>query len=118
MQTKDIQQNEWPEFFDNFSRKHQGTPVGLEILEPEIGAQPEENGLALEGISIEGNETSGHTVLIMVGANADDHVTHSIRHPTQVSLGQTTEGEDFALAIKGTDGSLALLRFQSAVLPE
>jgi hypothetical protein len=31
--------------------------------------------------------------MIMVGASADDHITHSINRPTQVSLG-TDEGAD------------------------
>ena len=117
MQTKEIQQSEWPDFFDNFSRKHQGTPVSIEIIGPDIGAQTEEAGLALEGITVEWDEVSANTIMIMVGASGDDHITHSINRPTQVSLG-TDKGTDFALAIKGADGSLALLRFQSAVLPE
>jgi len=35
-----------------------------------------------------------------------------------VSLEQTDEGADAALAIKSADGLTALLRFRSAVLPE
>jgi len=50
--------------------------------------------------------------MIMIGANADEHVTHSINQPTQVSLEQTDEDADVALAIKAIDGSTALLRFQ------
>ena len=41
--------------------------------------------------------------MIMIGANADDHVTHSINQPTQVSLEQTDEDADVALAIKAID---------------
>jgi len=117
MQTKEIQPKEWRKFFDDFSRKHQGTRVGVEILGLEIGAQTEDEGLALEGITVEGDEVSGNTLIIMVGASADDHITHSIKRPIQVSLG-TDKGADFALAIKGMDGSTALLRFQSTNLPE
>ena len=118
MQTKEIQQNEWQQFFDSFSRKHNGTPVDLEILGPKIGAQTEEHGLALEGITTEWEQASGDTIAIMLGASADDHITHSIRRPTQVSLGQSHEGADFALAIKAADGSTALLRFQAKALQE
>jgi hypothetical protein len=117
MQTKEIQESEWSDFFDNFSRNHQGRPVDIEIFGSELGAQAQEKGLSFEGITVEWDEVSGNTIMIMVGASADDHITHSINRPTQVSLG-TDRGEDFALAIKGADGSLALLRFQSAVLPE
>ena len=118
MQTKEIQQSDWREFFDNFSRTYQGSAVGIEILGLEIGAQTEETGLALEGITAESDEKSDDTIVIMVGANADDHITHSVRRPTQVSLEQTDEGLDLALAIKGADGGTVLLRFQSPVLTE
>lgn len=117
MQTKEIQKSEWPEFFNEFSRKHLGTPVGIEIFGADLGAQTEETGLALEGITVEGNDVSGK-IIITVGARADDHISHSINRPTQVNLEQTDEGVDLALAIKGMDGSTALLRFQSTALPE
>lgn len=118
MQTKEIPKNEWTGFFDSFSRKHEGWLVNLEIFGPEIGAQVEERQLALEGITEEWDEVEGNTIMIMTGVKLDDHVTHSITHPTAVSLEQTDEGADAALAIKSDDGTTTLLRFRSAVLPE
>ena len=118
MKTQEIPQNEWSGFFDSFSRKHEGSLVKLEIFGPEIGAQVEERELALEGITDEWDETEGNTIMIMTGVKPDDHITHSINHPTQVSLEQTDEGTDAALAIKSADGITTLLRFRSAVLPE
>ena len=56
--------------------------------------------------------------MIMTGIKPDDHITHSIARPTQVSLEQTDEGADAALAIKSGDGTTTLLRFRAAVLPE
>ena len=117
MRTKEIQQSVWPEFFDTFSRKHQGTLIGMEILGPEIGAQLQEDGLSLEGITAETDEVSTQTIMIMVGAKADHHITHSIRHPTQVSLEQNDEGVDIALTIQG-DRSTAVLRFEWPGSPE
>jgi len=118
MQTKEIQPKEWPEFFDDFSRKHQGTPVDIEILGIEIGAQTEEKGLALEGISVERDEKSGQRIMIMAGASADDHISHSINHPAHVIIEQSDDGADVALAIKEADGPTALLRFKSPALLE
>ena len=118
MKTKEIPKNEWPEFFDSFSRQHEGWLATLEILGSEIGAQVEGRELALEGITDEWDETEGDTIMIMTGAKANDHVTHSITRPTQVSLEQTDEGADAALAIKSADGVTALLRFRSPILPE
>lgn len=118
MQTKEIPKNEWTPFFDSFSRQHEGWLVRLEIFGPEIGAQVEQRQLALEGIAHEADEVKGNTIMIMIGVKPDDHITHSISHPTAVSLEQTDEGADAALAIKSDDGTTTLLRFRSAVLPE
>jgi hypothetical protein len=118
MKTQEIPKNEWSRFFDSFSRKHEGWLVNLEIFGPDIGAQIEERELALEGITDEWDETEGNTIMIMTGVKPDDHITHSITRPTQVSLEQTDEGADAALAIKSGDGVTTLLRFRSVVLPE
>ena len=118
MKTKEIPKNEWQQFFDIFSRQHEGWLVTLEIFGSEIGAQVEERGLAFEGIVDEGDDLQGHEILIMFGAKPDDHITHSISNPTTVSLQQTDEGADAVLAIKSADGVMALLRFRSPMLPE
>lgn len=118
MQTRQIPKGEWPVFLNTFSRKHEGWLVRLEIFGPEIGAQVEEKGLILEGLADEWDEVSGNTIMIMAGNKPDDHLTHSINRPTEVSLEQTDEGADAALAIKSEDGTTTLLSFRAAVLPE
>ena len=118
MQTKEIPKNEWPGFFDSFSRKYEGWLVSVEILSLEVGAPVEQRDLALEGITNESNEVAGNTIMIMTEGKPEGHVTHSITHPTAVSLEQTDEGSDVALAIKSNDGATTLLRFRSTVLPE
>lgn len=118
MKTIEIQKNEWPKFFDNFSRKHEGWTVTLEVLGPELGAQVEERDLALAGIVDEWDEVHGNRIVMMFGEKPDNHLTHSIGQPTQVSLEQTEGGADVALAIKSADGVMALLRFISPVFPE
>jgi len=118
MKTKEIPKTEWPKFFDAFSRQHRGGLANLEIFGSEIGAQVEERQLAFEGITDEGDKIEGNTIMIMMGAKRDDHITHFITHPTGVSIEQTDEGADMALAIKGEDGTTALLRFGAALRPE
>ena len=118
MKTKEIPRTEWPKFFDNFSRQHDGWLATLEIFATDIGAQVEERELAFEGIVDEWDDASGNQIIIMMGAKPDDHITHSITRPTFVSLELTDEGADAALAIKSDDGTTALLRFRSPMLPE
>ena len=118
MKTKEIPREEWREFFDGFSRQYEGWLVTLEVLGAEIGAQIEEKELAFEGIVDEWDEVQGNAILMMVGAKPDDHITHSISHPVEVSVEQTDEGAVAALAVKSADGNTTLLRFRSPMLPE
>jgi len=118
MKTKRIPRSEWPKFFDSFSRQHESWLATLEIFATDIGAQVEERELAFEGIVDEWDEALGNQIIIMMGAKPDDHITHTIGRPTNVSLEQTDEGADVALAITSEGGAVALLRFRSAMLPE
>lgn len=118
MQTRQIPKSEWPAFLDGFSRQHVGWLVKLEILGPEIGAQVEETGLTLEGLTGEWDEVSGNTIIISTGSAPDDHITHSISRPEEVSLEQTDEGADMALSIEAADGTTALLSLRAVVAPE
>jgi len=118
MKTKEIPKNEWPKFFDSFSRQHEGRLVTLEIFGSDIGAQIEEHDLAFEGIVDEWDEVQGNQIVIMTGVKPENHVRHRISRPTKVSVEQTDEGANAVLAIMSADGVIALLRFRSALLPE
>ena len=118
MKTRKIPGNQWPNFFDSFSQRHEGWQTTLEIFGAELGAQVQERQLALQGIVDEWDKAGGNQIVIMVGAMPDDHITHTIRSPTEVSLEQTEGDADVALQIKSADGLTALLRFRSPFLPE
>lgn len=118
MKTREIPKDEWMTFFDGFSRQHEGWIASLEVFGPDTGAQTEERALLLKGITAELRDGDGDSIQIMFGAEPDAHVTHSITRPLEVSLEQTEEGADAALAIKAADGVMTLLNFRSAVLPE
>ena len=117
MKTRDIPRTEWAAFFDSFSRQHEGRRITLEVFGLDIGDQIEERELALEGVTAELAE-AGDKIEIMIGAKPDDHITHTITAPNLVSLEQTDEAADLVLAIKAADGTMTLLRFLSAILPE
>lgn len=44
MKTRKIPQTEWLDFFNRFSRQHQGWIIDLEVFGADIGAQYEERG--------------------------------------------------------------------------
>ena len=110
MKTQEILRRDWPKFFESFSRRHSGWPIILEVFGAEIGDQIEGRNLALEGISANLFQ-GGAKIEIMMGSNANHHVTHTIAAPTQVSLERTDEGADAVLLIKSSNDTAALLRF-------
>ena len=116
MKTKRIPRSEWPEFCDNFSRRHEGWLTTLEVFASDIGAQVEGRELPFEGIVAEWDEVDGNQLIIMIGGKPDDHITHTVARPTNVSLEQTDEGADVALSITSQAGAVALLRFRSPML--
>ena len=109
MQTRQIAKSEWPVFLNNFSSRHQGWLVNLEVLGPGIGAQVEGTGLVLEGLTDDWDDVKGNTIMIMAGDRPENHVTHSISRPTEVSVEKTETGEDVALSITAEDGTRTLL---------
>jgi hypothetical protein len=118
MKTQEIPRSEWPAFFDSFTRRYEGWLADLEVFGSEIGSQIEEEGLPLEGITAELGNGKPDRIEFMLGTESDDHITHTITAPSQVSVEKTDEGADAALAIKAPDGTTTLLRFRAVVLPE
>jgi hypothetical protein len=115
-----IARNEWPSFFDGFSRRHEGWLVTLEVFQPQIGAQVEKCDLALEAVIAELGNDKGEkdTIEIMIGGQPHQHVTHTVLNPVEVSLEHTEDGANHALAIKSADDAVTLLCFRPALRPE
>ena len=120
MKATTIARNEWPSFFDGFSRRHEGWLVTLEVFQPQIGAQVEEHDLALEGVIAELGNGNGDKdkIEITIGGTPHQHVTHIVLSPIEVSLEHTEDGANHALAIKSADDATTLLCFRPALRPE
>ena len=118
MKTQEVPRNEWPAFLDSFTRRYEGWLADVEIFGSEIGSQIEEQEMPLEGITAELGNGKPDSIAIMLGANPDEHITHTITAPSQVSVEKTDEGTDVALSIKAPDGTTTLLRFRAVMLPE
>ena len=118
MKTKEIERGEWSAFFDLFSRQHEGWTMTLEILGSEIGAQIQERELVFEGIVADWNEVRGDQIAIMAGEKPDDHITHRIGRPIQVSFEYIDEATDGVIMIISADGVTSLLRFHCPMFPK
>ena len=115
MPTDEIRPSQWREFFDTFSRAHEGWLVTIEVFGP-LGAQEEARELPLVGVTAE-EPSHGSSISIVVG-EGDRILTHAVGEPARVWLERTQEGADAAVEIESKTGEKTLLRFRSAVLPE
>jgi hypothetical protein len=118
MPTQEIPRTEWNNFFDGFSRQHEGWLATLEVFAPEIGAQEQAHELPFEGISIASADESPNEIAINLGKPSEDHITHTITKPEHVWLEQTPGGANAALEIESENQTKTLLRFRSAMPPE
>lgn len=117
MPTQEIPDYEWARFFDEFSRRHEGWLVTVEMLSPVNGDQVLVGDLPLEGISVYPNEIGEDQITIIAGTRPDARLSHTIEGPNRVWLKQTDEGADEALEIESTDGAV-IVSFRSTALPE
>ena len=117
MQTVVIPRADWRVKLDEFSLAHEGWRVSLELLEEEIGAQPEIDDLPLRGVTAEVRPHDS-AITIAAGSKGEEHVTHIIHEPTCVQLEQNDEGADVALEIESSGHAKAILRFIAPALTE
>ena len=117
MHTVVIPRADWRAKLDEFSTAHEGWRVSLEVLTPEIGAQPEIYELPLLGVVAEVGERSS-AIMIAARSKEREQITHTIHTPTRVQLEQSDEGADMALEIQSADHETAILRFMSPALTE
>ena len=117
MSTQEIPNYEWVRFFDEFSRRHEGRLTTIEMLQGDYGDQIQARDLPLNGISVEPDEVAEDQIIIMLGANPDARITHTISKPGRVWLKQNEDGEDETLEIESFEGT-ALLGFRSTAFSD
>ena len=116
MSTREVTRNEWTNFFDVFSKQHEGWIASLEVLGDEVGAQTEAVELPFEGISVAEDEPQ--SLIINLRGTADDHVSHTIERPQHIWFRKTEEGANDSLEIVEEGNQKTLLRFRSPMRPE
>jgi Family of unknown function (DUF5335) len=110
MQTRDIPREQWIKFFDDFSRRHEGWIVTLEVLGSDIGDQEEANNLPLVGISAD-VKARENRIEIIVGGRPDADVTRFIERPKHIWVKEATLPGDEAIEVESEDGIKTILKF-------
>jgi hypothetical protein len=101
---REIPHADWMTFLDDFSVQHEGWSTELRVFAPDQTSRLEVKNLPLQGVSID-FEAHDATALILVGTEAQDHVTHAIPHTTRLTVLNENE-----LEIEAADRSRTMLR--------
>lgn len=117
MKTLEIPREAWIHRLDEFTIVHEGWLVSLDVLGPEIGAQPAIDNLPLLGVSADPIDHDG-TIAVSVARSATEHFTHIMHDVTRIYVERTDDGADAALQIESVDGSRTIVRFRATALPE
>jgi len=117
MQTVEVARRDWTRHLNEFTAIHEGWLISLDLLGPELGAQPEIENLPLLDVSANPSG-AGDAVTVSVARSAADHFTHVIPAVARVWVERTDEGADAALQFESADGTHTILRLRTAVQPE
>lgn len=84
MATHEIPASEWKSFLQTFSERRKGAKVTVEVTDPKQGPRREIGGLALVGITYEGEGSGAGTIELLLGDDPSAHVTHTVTHPKAI----------------------------------
>jgi hypothetical protein len=111
METRDIHEDQWIEFFDRFNRDHVGWPVTIEVLDRRSGPQNVAENLPLQGISFDKKGSRPCVVQISVGDPSGLHVNHVIDLPLHIREADEADGS-LDLQIEPAQGPTTLVHLR------
>jgi hypothetical protein len=109
-----IERETWARYLTEFSNRNKSRPTWLQVF-GEAGAQSEEQGLPLVGISFEEKGGDAPRVQIMLGGHdaiETRHLTHMISNVERVTRRVGTDGRDDAIEFIDSQGEASLLIFR------
>jgi Family of unknown function (DUF5335) len=115
METLEIPRNEWVPRLNEFTAMHDGWLVSLDVLGPDIGAQPSIVNLPLIGVSSDRSSRDG-TISISVARSRAGHFTHTIPGVSHVFLTHVHDGADAAVEIVSRDGVRTIMKCRAPAL--
>ena len=109
METREIPKESWIEFFDDFSKSHQGWVARVEVLGP-LGAQVEVEQRPLDGISA---DRGGKDIAIAFGPS-EAPLEHFVTKPSHVRIEQDSEAAAVQIESSEGDTTIVSLRPENA----
>jgi hypothetical protein len=111
---ENIARGAWASYLNKFTRNNQSRPTWLQVF-GEGGAQSEEQGLLLVGISLEEKGADAPRVQIMLGGHdaiESRHLTHMITGVESLVPQVGADGRDEAIEFVDKHGEASLLIFK------
>lgn len=117
MYSEEIKRQDWPVFLNDFSRRHLGESVTIQILTSDLGNQFEAKQLPLLGITADNKSSEGELIEVMVGDSPQRNTNRLIRNPEHVRLAKSDDGIDQALEIESPGQTTLILRLEGTQAP-
>ena len=109
-----LERDLWADYFDGFNERNKARPTWLQVF-GDMGAQSEEQGLPLAGISLEDKGVDAPRVQIMLGGTSaiqQEHLTHMISNVEHIVPQLGLDGRDEAIEFVDKQGQTSLLVFK------
>jgi hypothetical protein len=111
MTNQTIDQSQWRSYLNEFSARHIGQPVTIEILADQTGRQILADDLPLVGLVDDPKNSAGRIIEIIVGETDQTRIVHEVHHPSGLRVARTDGGEDAALEFESADEPKTILHF-------
>jgi hypothetical protein len=113
MRSIEIPDEQWIDFFKQFSREHAGWPVTIEVLSPDAGPQRLVHELPLQGLTVDVAGTRPSSVQIGAGDDPAANFSHVIDLPLHVRLADDEQDErgSGTIEIEPARGATTLVHF-------
>ena len=108
-----IQPEAWASYLTEFNQRNTSRPTWLQVF-GETGAQSEELGLPLVGISLEEKGADAPRIQIMLGGHdaiESRHLTHMITNVARLMPRRGSDGREEAIEFVNRQGEASLLIF-------
>jgi hypothetical protein len=116
MPAYEIPRDAWIRELNEFTARHEGWLVSLDVVGPGLGAQTEIDSLPLLGVSADRVDHDG-TIAVSVARSAVEHLTHIIQRVAHVNVERSDDGTTAGLLVESVDGTRTVLLLKAAPLP-
>jgi Family of unknown function (DUF5335) len=108
--TKSVPQEQWGEFFDQFSDGNRGRHISIEVITDEFGDEELIQDAPLMAMVYD-RPGKGNDLVIETGKNEVTYA-HTVDAPTEVLTGQSESGRMLAVWISDAAGTKTLIKLQ------